>query len=87
MEAKASAIISFLGAPELIVILLAIFLIIFPIVLVLILVKVVSKPKPPSLPPQPSPRERLLELDKLRSENLITDAEHEAGRKSILENI
>lgn len=76
-----------LGGPEIIMILLVLFFLAAPVVLIIVLVKVFNKPKAPPIPAPRSAQEQLITLDQLRSENLITEAEHEEKRKAILKDL
>ena len=90
MEMKSSELSLFLGpigGPEMIVILVILLFMAATVLLVFYLVKTISKPKPPALPPQASPQEKLLSLDSLLKEKLISEAEYEQQRRAILENL
>jgi hypothetical protein len=78
-----------IGGPELIIISVFILLLLglpLAILFVVFVVKPFSKKKPPALPPQPNPQEKLLALENLRKENLITEAEYEEKRRAIFDN-
>ena len=78
-----------IGGPELIII-SVIFLLLLGLPLAILFVifveRTFSKKKPPALPPQLNPQEKLLTLENLRKENLITEAEYEEKRRAIFDN-
>ena len=79
-----------IGGPEMIMILVVLFLLVGPVLLAVFLILHFSKKKaalsiPPALPGGlPSTQARLLELDVLKSQNLISESEYEEKRKQIL---
>jgi hypothetical protein len=79
-----------IGGPEMIIILVVLFLLGGSAVLVIFLVLHFNKKNPyPSVPPTlptgpQSTQARLTELDSLKSQNLISEAEYEEKRKQIL---
>ena len=82
-----------IGGPEIIMILLVIGIPVGIVVVVLLIVKASSgntqAPYPMSAapPPLPSPQSRLLEIDSLKEQGLISEAEHAETRRKILEGI
>ncbi|MDE0834918.1 MAG: hypothetical protein OSA84_01040 [Akkermansiaceae bacterium] len=78
------------GGPELIIISVIILLLLsipLAILFVIFVANPFSKKKPPALPPQPNPQEKLLALENICKENLITEAEYEEKRRAIFDNI
>ena len=83
-----------IGGPEIIMILLVLGI---PVVIVVVVIAIVrasssgnSQPPYPMAappPPLPSPQSRLMEIDSLKAEGLISEAEHEEKRRKILEGI
>ena len=82
-----------IGGPEIIMILLVLGIPVVIVVVVLLIVKASSgstqAPYPMSAapPPLPSPQSRLLEIDSLKEQGLISEAEHAEKRRKILEGI
>ena len=83
-----------IGGPEIIMILLVIGIPVVIVVVVLLIVKASSgstqAPYPMSAAPPPllpSPESRLLEIDSLKEQGLISEAEHAEKRRKILEGI
>ena len=79
-----------IGGPEIIMILVVLFLLVIPGALIVAVVLYLNRKKtPPPIPPAQSAdpqstQARLLELDSLKSQNLISEAEYEEERKRIL---
>lgn len=74
--------------PELIMIFIVLAMLALPVGVAVTLLWFFSSRNKPQLHPQgPSIQERLLEIDDLRANNLISDAEHEEKRKQILNGI
>ncbi len=78
-----------IGMPELVVIFIALILLVIPAgIAIAVVLYFSSRKKPPLLPQVPRGiQERLTELDALRSNKLISDAEHEEKRRQILRDI
>jgi hypothetical protein len=75
--------------PELVMLLIVLPLLVISIVVVIFIVRRCSSGGKPSLPStaRVSVQDRLLEIDALRSKNLISDTEYEEKRRQILNAI
>jgi hypothetical protein len=74
-----------IGGPEMIMIFVVLVLLVLPAVLIVVLVKYFqSKSRPPA---PPTAQAKLMELNHLRSQNLLSAEEYEAKRKQILDRL
>ena len=75
-----------LGFQEIIVIVLMLAMLTIPAIITLLVVWyfLLRRKSPPSPPTPASIQDRLLEIDSLRSKNLISDIEYEEKRRQIL---
>ena len=78
-----------IGMPELILLFVVLPLLAITVVIVIVIVRRFSSGGTTIVPPpmRASIEDRLVEIDSLRSKNLITDAEHEEKRRQILNGI